>query len=190
MNFSGGMNATGTPDISLPYVITADNTTAGTLTDVVILNPVLGLGTTNNGCNAGVTMTYDVTGWTFLAFNYMLLNLNVYIQELYIECSTQAQLTKNITVEFQDPNGDKRTTTIVPRIKEANNQTTIVTAKCGFWLNGTTKITLASLQTTNAVTISMYPAIVGNPIGTIKGTGGATVLADPNISMTSVKMVQ
>jgi len=190
--FNANSNQGFTPATSRPYVFTLDNTTAGTLTDVVWMNAyqAIASGSSNNGITAGVTVSYDIPNITYVQFLQALAGgFSARIGEMYLECATTAQLTKIFQIQYTDMNGDQRSINLSPRLDPNQNQTVNLTLACDFVLDAFTKITIASLQATNDLTVSMYPKARASNSRGLVGENDVKAFSNPQINR-PVRMIQ
>lgn len=174
----------GEQEVSSPLIFTLDNTTAGTLTDVSFLEAFKAIApsASNSGVTAGVTVTYDISGISYVqALQAIAGGTSFRIRKLYIECQTSSQLTKAITVTTSNLTGKTQSKTLYPVIQPSNQQTTVATCVCDFVLDKFTKLTIASLQSTNDLTLRLYPQVEMEASRKLQGKSETKTNAGPGI---------
>lgn len=166
---------------SRPYQIQFDNTTSATLTNPTLMDPK-NMASTNNGTNAGITVTYQ--SGSVYSFASFLQRLNsgmiMWVELLNIECDTASQITQPLTLNYDELDGSGNYYTLYPKVSENAQQTTIKQFPCGFFLTGSMKLTIASLVIA-ALTLSFYAARVTDKVAEFIGQNGIKGYKAPQI---------
>jgi len=146
--------------VSDPVILSLNNTTAAAITNVTMFNATAGIGSFNNGVNAGVVATYGYAGISYAQFLQWMIARSFHVGAWQAITTTDAQALQTFNVSTTDMFGNSIGKAIVPRIDPTWNKTGNVYQKDTFSINNTTVITLASLGAGLTVTYYFYPDLM------------------------------
>lgn len=193
MNNSGASVPT-----SQPYIITVTNASATAQLNFDILGayqylqPAASLASYNANGDlvfvSGQTISSGLSNVTYQQFLYQTMNSPFTVGLTYIQGSS-AQITQPLTLNTRDANGNQALKTIVVTIDPYQQQTGVVAVKQIFRIDGYTKLTIASVLASSAVTFQFYPSDNINLARGLAGRQASAQFGNPNIIKSSVAVV-
>lgn len=191
------MNSGAVPT-SQPYIITVTNASATAQLNFDILGayqylqPAASLASYNAGGDlvfvSGQTISSGLSNVTYQQFLYQTMNSPFTVGLTYIQGSS-AQITQPLTLNTRDANGNQALKTIVVTIDPYQQQTGVVAVKQIFRIDGYTKLTIASVLASSAVTFQFYPSDNINLARGLAGRQASAQFGNPNIIKSSVAVV-
>jgi hypothetical protein len=173
---AGGKHKKPHADVSLPYIVTVQNTTASTITSVSMFNAYVNL------YSGG---TASAAGWTINNVNYVNGNpvQGANLGQAYVALLSQSmtkvfvcgqiylvatnmstgvgqpsQAMESLFVYHSDANGESHTTPLHPKVDPNWNSPGVIVYHCDFHVDGYTNVVLGNLYAGCQVTFNFYPS--------------------------------
>tara|TARA_R110000824_G_scaffold40986_6_gene122393 strand:+ start:11366 stop:12067 length:702 start_codon:yes stop_codon:yes gene_type:complete len=172
--------AMGGAPTSQPYILTLTNSSAATISSVVIGKAYQNITSAGNGIDSNVVISMGVSGTTYLEYLYTTLNRPFVNGLTYIDGSTAGQSIKALQLKVRDVNGNIQEKTLVPIIDPYQQQTTIVALRTVFKWDGFTSIAV-DVNATASTTLYFYPSENVNVGRGLSGQAVARAYGNPNI---------
>lgn len=176
----GGVAAAKSP---VPYQVSVENTTAGTLTAILFgfnqyfLDANFGSATGIVISMSAANITYQelLTQSAFQPFETSLIR---------IESSNSSQVTQIITITVKDANGQSLTTPLITQNYFAayQQQATIIDIPYSLKVDGNTSLSFSVLATTT-VSITFFPAEKVNNARVLGGSGAVSMYGNPQVNL-------
>jgi hypothetical protein len=149
--------------ISMPYIINIENTTDNELQDISLFfgnnQTDLDFNSDGNYEKNGIIISSVIPNVTYryIVKNFITNKTNIGLT--YIACENKNQILQNYSVKTQEANGNYFVKVIRPTIDPYQNQTTILSDKEKFTLDGNTEIILHKIKSKTVVKMYFYPEI-------------------------------
>jgi len=147
--------------VSLPYVITAQNTTTTDITDVEML---LAVSRQSSFATSGVTYGMKSTDITYQQFLQWVASGTTFkvAQTSLIANGTSAsnnaaQVQESLVVNIKEPNGRSQSIQLFPRLDRFQQQANITELSGSFWVKPFTSLKVTTLKASVKLDIYLYP---------------------------------
>jgi hypothetical protein len=154
--------------LSLPVILTISNSLDTPVNNFDLLGAYTNIDNAgfNNGSLSisGVTISSDITDFSYQQFLYQCIQQPFYVGITYIESvsSLPSQIIQNFNLTTQDTNGNQLVRKIEPIIDPYQQQTTIVAVKKSFSIDAFTKLTFSAINAFAVFRIHFYPSALIN----------------------------
>jgi hypothetical protein len=147
----------------MPYIINIENTTDNELENISLFfgnnQTDLDFNSDGNYEKNGIIISSVIPNVTYryIVKNFITNKTNIGLT--YIACENKNQILQNYSVKTQEANGNYFVKVIRPTIDPYQNQTTILSDKEKFTLDGNTEIILHKIKSKTVVKMYFYPEI-------------------------------
>jgi hypothetical protein len=185
-NFAMASGMGASAPTSQPYVVNVTSASGVAVANVDVLGSNQYLGKSANWVNGnyvdgGITISSGTPGVTYQEMLYQFQQQPFAVGLTYYQSATTNQVLQTLQIVTKDANGNEAKRPIVPTIDPYQYQTGIVPIKQGYNVDGFTKITIASVLPTGAITFQFYPADKINVAAGLSGSSVAKTYSDPGI---------
>lgn len=174
-NATGSSN--GTAPTSQPYIINVTSASGSAVANFEVLGSYQYIN--NSGFTAGgdlvigsVTISSGIAGVTYQEMLYQFMNNPFSVGLTYIQSATANQILAPFSVNTKDANGNVAQKALIPTIDPYQNQTTVLTVKQAYRIDGYTKLIISQVLANATLTMQFYPA---DNINLARALGGQSV---------------
>jgi len=170
---------------SMPYIITAENTTTTDIANVELLKAVsrqssfavsgVSFGMKANGVTYQEFLQWIATGNTFLVGRTSL------VADGTSSSNNLAQVQEIVTVETREPSGSGAFIQLNPRLDRMQNQNNITELVGKFYVKPFTSMKISALKASTKLSVYLYPKAVFDSSRAMK-TGAAKDFKKPRIA--------
>jgi hypothetical protein len=170
---------------SQPYIISVQNTTTATVSNVVILDAAQ---RQNNYVISGVSITYGLANITYGQFLSALLSRTFSVGQLRMVGSAsstsnaEAQVLTTVTVTTKDINGNQIDKPFIPQKDSYQQIATQTDIYYNFLVDELTKITFAEIYGSTTLKVYLYPSGRTNKFKQLKQNSGVSNYANPRVN--------
>jgi hypothetical protein len=168
---------------SQPYIVSITNTNTGTAFPVTILGAYTNLAGTSPSFNnnGAISITMGIAGISYTEFLYQSMNKPFQCGLTYLQSATANQILETITIVNKDVNGNETQKVLVPTIDPYQQQSTIVSLKFSYRVDGFTSLVISSVLASATAKIYFYPSETASPSRALAGRKPVANYGNPNI---------
>lgn len=173
---AGGSQGASTPT-SQPYIINVTSASGSAVANFEVLGSYQYIN--NSGFSSGgdlvigsVTISSGIAGVTYQEMLYQFMNNPFSVGLTYIQSATANQILAPFSVNTKDANGNVAQKALIPTIDPYQNQTTVLTVKQAYRIDGYTKLIISQVLANATLTMQFYPA---DNINLARALGGQSV---------------
>lgn len=175
---AAGVSTSGTSaPTSQPYIVNITSASGSAVANFDVLGSYQYIN--NSGFTAGgdlvigsITISSGIAGVTYQEMLYQFMNNPFSVGLTYIQSATANQILQPYSVNTKDANGNVAQKALIPTIDPYQNQSTVLTVKQAYRIDGYTKLIISSILPNATVTMQFYPA---DNINLARALGGQSV---------------